>query len=363
MIATDQRVSAYAPGRVELLGNHTDYNEGVVLAGAIDRGLTVSGYGRDDGMIAIQSTARGRVDLSLSQLQPQNGDARWANHAIGVANELIERGVPVPGFAAEVDGNLPAGNGLSSSAAFEVATAFFLLKLSRANVPPMDIAKMCQRAEERFAGVRSGLLDQVTSIFGQNDHAVFFDARSEEVRRIPFPNHLALIVAQSGAPRELAAGKYNERREETRAAAERLGVRALRDISSAELAAHDDMPPLLRKRAAHIVGENERVWRALELLQRGDGAGFGALMNESHASSRANFENSTPELDTLVELAQGLRGVMGSRLTGAGFGGATITLCERTKAEEISTAISVAYKERTGITPPLFICRLSEGAR
>jgi galactokinase len=182
------------------------------------------------------------------------------------------------------------------------------------------------------------------------------------VRPIPFPKHLALIVAQTGAPRELAAGKYNERREETRAAAEGLGVRMLRDISLAELAGHRDLTPLLQRRAAHVVGENERVWRALELLERGDGAGFGRLMNESHESSRANFENSTAELDELVAIAQKLPGVLGSRLTGGGFGGATITLCERASAANIAASLSSAYTARTGITPPIFVCRLSEGA-
>ncbi|HSP46303.1 MAG TPA: galactokinase [Chthoniobacterales bacterium] len=363
MTGKDQRVSGFAPGRVELLGNHTDYNEGVVLGGAIDRGLTVSGHPRDDGMITIQSSTMGRVVVPLSQLQPQSGDARWSNYGLGVASQLIERGIRVPAFSAEVDGDLPAGNGLSSSAAFEVATGFFLQKLCHAEVAPLEMAKMCQRAEARFAGVQSGLLDQITSIFGKADHAVFFDARTEEVRTIPFPKHLALIVAQTGAPRELAAGQYNERREETRAAAEGLGVRSLRDMSSAGLAAHQDLAPLLRRRAAHVVGENERVWRSLEFLERGDGAGFGALMNESHESSRTNFENSTDQLDELVAIAKKLPGVLGSRLTGGGFGGATITLCERTHSIEVATSLSAAYAERTGITPPIFVCRLSEGAR
>jgi galactokinase len=207
------------------------------------------------------------------------------------------------------------------------------------------------------------LLDQVTSIFGKADHAVFFDARNEEVRTVPFPNDLALIVAQTGVPRELATGKYNERREETRAAAQRLGLRALRDISLSQLEAHPDLPPLLRRRAAHVVGENERVWRALELLERGDGAGFGRLMNESHESSRANFENSTAELDELVDAARKLPGVLGARLTGGGFGGATVTLCERTDAADIARSLGAAYAGRTGVKPQIFVCRLSEGAQ
>jgi galactokinase len=301
--------------------------------------------------------------VALSELRPQTGEARWANYALGVASELITLGVSVPAFSAEVEGDLPVGNGLSSSAACEVATAFFLLKLCGARIAPMEIAKLCQRAEQVFAGVRSGLLDQVTSIFGRANHAVFFDVRTEEVRAIPFPENLALIVAQTGKPRELASGRYNERREETRAAADALGLTALRDISSAQLSLRDGRSDVLRRRAAHVVGENERVWRALELLENGDGAGFGKLMNQSHESSRLNFENSTEELDQLVEAAQKLPGVLGSRLTGGGFGGATITLCERDRAEQIAAALSVAYARQTSLHPPIFVCHLSDGAR
>jgi galactokinase len=358
----DPNASAYAPGRVELLGNHTDYNEGVVLGGAIDRGLTVSGRVGDDGIVSILSSSMGQVRVPIQPLRRQTGDARWANYALGVVSEFVAAGISVPGFSAEVGGDLPAGNGLSSSAAFEVATAFFLQKICSARFEPLEIAKMCQRAEERFAGVRSGLLDQVTSIFGRTDHAVFFDARTEEVRTVPFPPNLALVVAQTGAPRELAGGKYNERRDETRAASRTLGVPALRDVSSVQLRARGDLDPLLRRRAAHVVGENERVWRGLELLERGDGAGFGQFMNESHESSRVNFENSTFELDQLVEAAQKLPGVLGSRLTGGGFGGATITLCDRARANETGAALSAAYAQRTGMNATIFVCRLSDGA-
>ncbi|MDP9099010.1 MAG: galactokinase [Verrucomicrobiota bacterium] len=362
MTAPNQTVRASAPGRVELLGNHTDYNEGVVLAAAIDRGLAVSGHAREDGMISLRSSSMGQVAVPLRGLQPQIGAAHWANYVLGVVSEFVARGISVPGFSVEVDGDLPPGNGLSSSAALEVATAFFLQKLCPARFAAMEIAKMCQRAEEMFTGVRSGLLDQVTSIFGKANHAVFFDARSEEVRAVPFPADFALVVAQTGAPRALAAGKYNERRAETRAAAQALGVSALRAISSAEIAARPGLPELSRRRALHVVTENERVWLALELLDRGDGPGFGLLMNQSHESSRVNFENSTAELDQLVEAARQLPGVLGSRLTGGGFGGATISLCERSRANEIAASLTVASARQTGITAPAFVCQLSDGA-
>jgi galactokinase len=355
------RAEAYAPGRVELLGNHTDYNQGVVLAAAIDRGLKVSGTRRRDGRISLRSTSLGKFEIGCGNLQPQE-TLSWVNYPLGVVRELVEAGLPIEGFSAEIEGDLPAGCGLSSSAALEVATAFFLLKLFRAQLPPMQIAKLCQRAEHRFVGVQSGLLDQVSSIFGRADHAVFFDARSEEIRTIPFPPGLALIIAESGRKRELAQGLYNQRREETRAAAKALGLVALRDISPNELAKRD-LPPLLRRRAAHVVGENERVQRALQLLAENDGRGFGALMNESHESSRQNFENSTAELDLLVEIARHLPGVLGARLTGGGFGGATVTLCEKSAAPRIADELARSYAERSGITARVFACALAEGAR
>jgi galactokinase len=212
-----------------------------------------------------------------------------------------------------------------------------------------------------FVGVQSGLLDQVTSIFGRSDHVVFFDARSEEVRTVPFPRGLALIVAESGRDRELANGLYNTRRYETHAAANTLGIRALRDVSQRALK-KSTLPPLLLRRAAHIVGENGRVWRALDLLAADDGVGFGALMNESHESSRTNFENSSPELDLLVDIAQRLPGVLGARLTGGGFGGATVTLCDQARAERIAEELRREFARTASLHARTFVCRIANGA-
>jgi galactokinase len=360
--AAEHACTAYAPGRVELLGNHTDYNQGVVLAAAIDRGLTVSGGQRDDRIISLISSSDGPFEIPLSELRPQTSD-RWANYALGVVSELIAAGVRLRGFSAMIDGNLPAGYGLSSSAAFEVATAMFLLKLFPHDLAPLEIARVCQRAEHRFVGVKSGLLDQVTSIFGRENHVVFFDCRTEEVRRIPFPRDLALVISESGKKRELAAGKYNERREETNAAASALGLTALRDASSEQVAASESLNSTLRRRALHITGENERVFQALELLGVGDGEGFGRLMNESHESSRTNFENSSAELDLLVTIARLTPGVLGSRLTGGGFGGATVTLCRKSEAAQVAKRISSEYVKETGIHSQVFVCRVADGAR
>jgi galactokinase len=355
-------VAAYAPGRVELLGNHTDYNEGLVLAAAIDRGLTVRGS-TVHGSISLESASMGSATISLSDLKPQKGETRWANYALGVAAELIARGIPLEGFCAQIEGDLPRGNGLSSSAAFEVATALLVLELCHSHLPRIEIAKVCQRAEHTFVGVQSGLLDQVTSIFGQADHVVCFDARSEEVRVIPFPPDLALIVAQSNTPRELADGKYNERRRETAAAARALNVRALRDVSMTDLESRPNMDATLRRRATHVVGENERVARAIEALARDDAADFGALMNASHESSRTNFQNSTPQLDLLVDLARSLPGVFGSRLTGGGFGGATVTLCRRDKSDDIAARLRDAPQTGSAVARSVFLCNVADGAR
>jgi galactokinase len=357
---TRDAVSACAPGRVELLGNHTDYNEGVVLGAAINRVICVSGIG-DDQSIRITSGVFGDIEIAAVDLRPLR-DARWANYMLGVAAELRQLGVPIRGFSAEVRGDLPIGSGLSSSAALELATALFLLKLFPFELPRLEIAKACQRAEHRYVGVQSGLLDQVISLFGRAQHAVFFDCRTEEIRTVPFPSSLALIIADSGKQRELASGEYNRRRSETHDAAAAFGVRVLRDLKSAQINEYEDVSDLLRRRARHVVEENERVSRAVELLEAGDGRGFGKLMNESHESSRCNFENSTPELDLLVSIAQRLPGVLGARLTGAGFGGATVTLCERNAAPVVAQQLASSYPAQTGTEPQVFVCEIADGA-
>lgn len=351
-------VSAYAPGRIELLGNHTDYNEGVVLGAAINRGITAQGTKRPDHMIEIISEQMGSVRIDTLPAEPLT-KTKWANYVLGVARELEALGTSPVGFSLRISSDLPVGCGLSSSAALELAAALVLLKLAGRDLPPLEIAKACQRAEHHFVGVKSGLLDQVTSLFGKANHAVFFDARTEEIRTVPLPKGLAVIVAESGRKRELADGAYNLRREETQAAAKALGIRALRDAREEQLRT---LPELLRRRATHIVGENARVRRALELLAAADGKGFGKLLNESHRSSQVNFENSVPELDQLVEIAQRIPGVLGARLTGAGFGGATITLCEAARAQAIAAELSARYAALAGSKTQVLVCQIGDGA-
>lgn len=355
--------SAYAPGRVEILGNHTDYNQGVVLAAAIDRGLTVAGISRqDDSILFTSKTSGAGIHTSLNSLEPRTED-RWANYPLGVVQHFLNEGYKLTGFDAEVSGDVPAGAGLSSSAAFEVATAGLIMKLHEIRMEPLAIAKLCQRAENEFVGVQSGLLDQATSVFGRADHLVYLDCQSEEVRTIPFPAGNVLVVAESGVKHNLLRSLYNTRREECAAAAEAIGVESLREVTPDQLArARSSLDPVLVRRAAHIVGENDRVWRAVDALERADAVEMGALMNASHESSRVNFENSAPELDQLVTIARSLPGVLGSRLTGGGFGGGTVTLVHVAEAEQMVASLRAKYAEVSGHMPAAFVCRIADGA-
>ncbi len=324
-----------------MLGNHTDYNNGVVLAAAINRGLTVSASARDDGIISL--TSHERVEIPLADLRPQQ-EHRWVNYSLGVVAQFLHLGFSIRGFDAEISGDLPIGVGLSSSAALEVATAGFLMKLFDLTMAPIEVAKLCQRAENEFVGVQCGLLDQVTSIFGRTNHLVYLDCQSEEIRTIPVPSDLVLIIVDSGVERRLDDGRYNQRRDECAAAARALGLTSLREMKSEQLGALD---PLLRRRALHIFGENDRVWRALNSLES-----LGELMNASHESSRVNFENSTTELDSLVATARSLPGVLGARLTGGGFGGAIVALVRRESVDQVASAFG----------KNAIVCRVADGA-
>lgn len=274
---------------------------------------------------------------------------------------LAGAGADIPGFEADFTSTLPVGAGLSSSAALEVATGAFLMKLTGFSRGPMDLAKLCRRAENEFVGVNCGLLDQVTSLLGEAEHAVFLDCRAEAVHAIPFPESAALVIVNSGVKHALTGGEYNERRESCFEAARRLDVPALRDVTTASLT-RAQLPDIIHRRAAHVVGENDRVFRAEEALRAGDAELLGRLMTESHHSSRTNFENSTGELDLLVEIATAMKGVWGGRLTGGGFGGAIVALAERTKAERIAKEIASAYHERSGYQGTALVCRPGEGA-
>lgn len=373
---------ARAPGRVELLGNHTDYNEGRVLAAAIQFG--VSARAERATVLAPQivlnsdASPAGVVRVLLNKdsrrirLTPRTVPAEtWANYPLGVAHFFFREFQMVSPFAddggsglfLEFRSDLPAGAGLSSSAALEVATCLALEKVFDRSLEPMARAKLCQRAENEFVGVPSGLLDQATSVFGKRGRAVLLDFRDERVETIAFPPGLGLLVFHTGVAHQLVGGEYAERRERCFAAARALGVRALRDVSSATLeAARGRLDEITWLRAAHVVGENERVGRGIDALRRGDGAAFGALMFQSHESSRMNFANSTRELDALVEIAREIPGVLGSRLTGGGFGGATVSLVESARMDEIAARLDAGYTQRTGHRGQAYRCEIADGA-
>jgi galactokinase len=355
-------VRAFAPGRVELLGNHTDYNEGVALAAAIDLGVTIRAEKLDVDAIEVSSETNGR-EVSVSLKNPQRLEEEpWANYPIGVIKVLREAGFEIGGLRLQVSSNLPPGSGLSSSAAFEVATAVAALELFGLSAEPMSLARLCQKAENEFVGVRCGLLDQASSVFGKEDEVILLDFRATSARTVPLSPAVALLLVDSGVPHQLIGGEYNERRRQCQAAAAALGVKALRDTTS-EAVFSASLDPLIRARALHVTGENERVLVGVTALARGQMEKFGQLMFKSHESSRRNFENSTAFLDALVEIAATIEGVLGARLTGGGFGGSTIWLVEKDKAREILSKVSEAYRRKTGATCKALITKASQGAR
>ncbi len=352
--------SSFAPGRVELLGNHTDYNEGVILSAAINLGITAVGNPRSDHRINLSSS--GNPDATVvgdpAMFEPSHG---WANYPLGVVKTLTLAGHSIRGFEAHFESNLPTGTGLSSSAALEVAAGSLLRKMFALDIEPMELARICRRAENDFVGVNCGLLDPASSVFGRRDHAIFLDCRTESLTLIPIPSGAALLLIHSGVKHELTGGEYNNRREACFAAAAQLGIPALRDTTSPAVEI-SNLPDEIKRRALHITGENERVFHAADFLRAGDLVSFGRLMTASHESSRVNFENSTPELDTLVKLAVATDGIYGARLTGGGFGGAIVALADPDLMDEASESIISRYHALTAHQGIAYRCTIGDGA-
>lgn len=311
----DERVRAFAPGRVNLIGDHTDYTDGLVLPMAIQLGTTVTGVRGGDRVQLTSADEPEPAEVRLDVGDPASATPAWARYVAGVVSELR----PAQGFTGEVATTLPMGSGLSSSAALEVAVA---LALGLTEDDPLTVAKLCQLAEYAASGVPCGIMDQLASAAGVDGSALLIDCHSLAITPVPLPDDSEVVVVSSGQDRALAGSAYAERRAECEAAQDGIGV--LRKASADSVEALDD--PLLRRRARHVVTENERVRRCAAALTAGDLPAAGRLMGQSHASLRDDFDVSTPTLDTLVGRLAAMPGVFGARLTGAGFGGCVVAL-------------------------------------
>lgn len=357
-----------APGRVNLIGEHTDYNDGFVLPSAIGFFTHAAIAPRSDNKLVIQSTEfASSFEGDLKSL-PQAKLGAWYDYVLGVAIELGRAGVRLSGANLLIHGEVPIGAGLSSSAALEVASAFALLGLTGSELPPKKIAKLCQKVENEFIGARVGIMDQFVSCMGQEGFAVLLDCRSLEFELVPIPESVKFVICNTMVKHEHSAGEYNQRRRECEQGVEILsrfypGISALRDVSAEQLNAHSgDMPQIIYKRCLHIVEENDRVLKTGRLFRSGDLAGVGRLMRESHVSMRDLYEISCRELDIMVESAEGLPGYYGGRMTGGGFGGCTVNLVAAPTAEVFRDTIAQRYKQRTGISPEIYICSPANGA-
>jgi galactokinase len=357
-----------APGRVNLIGEHTDYNDGFVLPAAIDLAILVAIIPTDDRRVELTLDATGeRAGFDLEAIGPKRG--HWIDYLAGTAWAMSAAGLPTGGFRGVLASDLPSGAGLSSSAALELAAAWALSGGERPPIDTMELARIAQRAENEYVGVNSGLMDQFAVAFGRADHAMLLDCRTLEHRAVPLPAGTRLVICHSGAPRNLATSEYNVRRAECDRAVAALAaldpsVRALRDVTPELLAAgRDRLDETAFRRARHVVTEDARVLATIEALGADDLDAVGAALDASHRSLRDDFEVSSPALDALVEIARSVPGVIGARLTGAGFGGCTVNLVQDDAVPALRRAIETDYPDRTGLTPRVFEVRAADGAR
>ena len=360
--------AAAAPGRVNLIGEHTDYNDGFVLPMAIQRQTVLVGARRDDGQTHLVSTALpGEAVFAMDQpITP--GEPSWSNYSRGAIAGCVDKSVNPGGFNAVIDSTVPAGGGLSSSASIEVATATMTEALSGKKIDPVEKALLCQHAEHTFAGVPCGIMDQFISTMARAGTALLIDCRSYDVRMVPLSDpSLVVLIVNSQVKHELTGGEYAQRRQQCEAAAKALGVASLRDATAQQLEANrSKLGELAYRRARHVIGENERTLAAADAMAKADWQTTGKLMVASHASLRDDFQVSCQELDVLVELAlehQATGDVFGSRMTGGGFGGCTVTLVREDAVERVSEHIASRYEKQTGITPTIFVTRPAAGAR
>jgi len=359
-----------APGRVNLIGEHTDYAEGFVMPAAINFATLAGISVRNDGKIAVYSENQGEEKIFEGVQEKRS--KHWSDYPMGVVAVLAGEGHEIPGFNLSIWSDVPLASGLSSSAALEVATAFAVLGLvgtsQQISYPGPVLAKLCQRAENEFVGANCGIMDQFISVNGQHDNALLLDCRNLSYKMAPIPDHVALVIANTMVKHSVAGGDYPTRRRESEAAcavigSHRPGVPFLRDATLEDLEKWGhEMDPKSLMRARHVISENLRTVAAADALMKGDLKELGRLMAEAHTSYSKDFEGSCAEADAMVTLAQDLPGLIGARLTGGGFGGCTINLVERQEAEAFAEALGARYAERIGIVPQIHVCHASRGA-
>ena len=362
-------VAARAPGRVNLIGEHTDYNDGFVFPMAIDREVVLVGRRRSDGIVRLYSldyAEESSFEIDRIEHDPK---ARWSDYVRGVVDVLQKAGYRLGGFEAVITGDVPRGSGLSSSAALEVGAITLIDALFSLKIDAPQKAVLGQRAENQFVGVACGIMDQFISAAGKEDHGLFLDCRSLAYELVPL--HLQdarVLVVNTNKQRGLVDSEYNARRRECEAGAaffaERIaGVKALRDVTEEQFRAYEaELSEPIRSRCRHVVSECQRVLRSVEALKAGDLASFGKLMNESHRSLRDDYQVSCRELDVVVEIAWAMEGVYGARMTGAGFGGCAVALVHKEYVEPVSRAILERYPQETGLEPEIFVFTAVDGA-
>jgi len=367
-------VEVRAPGRVNMLGEHVDYNDGIVLPAAIDRAVSLVAIPASERVVTLKAIDLGAgVSFNLEGLEAKcdtdgNPLPGWALYPAGVAWSLQAAGLPLRGMQAVFTSDVPIGAGLSSSAAVEVAFATAWQALGGWQVDKLALAKLCQRAENEYVGVSSGLMDQFASACGVEGHVLCFDTRSLEWEPVELPAGTAIVIADSGIRRSLTGSAYNDRRSACEQAVELLRqylpkIKSLRDVSTVELAAYCTfLPEEIERRAEHVVKEIHRVGQAIIALRRGDARMFGGFMYASHKSLRDLYEVSIPELDSLVEISRSLTGIYGARLTGAGFGGCTVNLVAETHAHAFIQGLKDGYRGQTGREAQVYLCHASAGA-
>jgi len=361
---------AAAPGRVNVIGEHTDYNDGYVLPMAIDKYTVMAAApsARSGRVIQLQSTAEGTpVDIDLNQPLKPAKKGTWFNYPLGVIAGFVTRGSKIPGFDALVHSTVPLGGGLSSSAALEVSTATALEAITGKKLDPVEKALLCQKAEHEYAGMPCGIMDQFISVMGKKDHLLLLDCRTRQTDLVPMVDpSVQLLITNTNVKHELTGGEYAQRRAQCEQAAKALGVASLRDAEATALErARGKMDEVVYRRARHVISEIERTLHAAEGVRASNWPTVGQLMYASHASLRDDYEVSCPELDTLVDIAQSIGlggGVYGCRMTGGGFGGCTVALVQSDKVKSVSDRLASEYENKTRIKPTLFVSRPAPGA-